>query len=66
MPRSTREWAQRRLKDSLGNLEWALDKIVGVEQVYVAQHPEIATPLAEVAMAITVLCDTIAAVRKAF
>lgn len=42
MPRSTRQWAQRKLEYASGNLETAIGHLEEIEKLYRPQHPEIA------------------------
>ena len=41
MPRNTREWAKRKLKEAEGNLDWALFHLNEVEEKYREYHPDI-------------------------
>lgn len=45
MPRSTREWAQRKLKMSTENINWCGFHINEVIEKYQKDHPEIAEKL---------------------
>jgi hypothetical protein len=45
MPRSTREWALRKLDMSINNLEWCDKHLLEVVEKYLDVHPEIAAPL---------------------
>lgn len=45
MPRTTREWARRKLDMALNNLDWVDRHLLEVVDVYLEAHPEIAAPL---------------------
>jgi len=45
MPRTTREWAKRKLTQVQGNIEWAGAHLKEVTDVYDEQHPEITEPI---------------------
>ena len=45
MPRSTREWAKRKIDESLNNINWAGTHINEVSDRYAAEHKEISQPL---------------------
>jgi len=45
MPRTTREWALRKLSAADNNVEWCQIHIAKVVDKYVELHPEIAAPL---------------------
>ena len=47
MPRNTREWAQRKFDMSEGNLNWAMQHLNEIREVYREQHPEVSTPCEE-------------------
>lgn len=41
MPRSTREWALRKLMASTENLNWCQKHLLEVSDTYAEQHPDI-------------------------
>lgn len=45
MPRSTREWALRKLAMAVNNIDWADKHLLEVIEKYLDAHPEIAAPL---------------------
>ncbi|MBA7702417.1 hypothetical protein ES703_111184 [subsurface metagenome] len=45
MPRSTREWAQRKLDAASNNIKWSQQHLREVCERYLDQHPEISTDL---------------------
>ena len=45
MPKSTREWAHRKLDQSRGSMNWAAIHLSEVVEVYQKDHDEIAEPL---------------------
>lgn len=45
MPRSTREWALRKLDAACNNIDWADKHLLEVIEKYLELHPEIAVPL---------------------
>lgn len=56
MPRNTREWAKRKLKESQGNLDWALFHLHEIEEKYRPVHPDIADAIEKI-MQVIVLAD---------
>lgn len=51
MPRTTREWARRKLDMAVNNLEWVDRHLLEVIDVYLEAHPEIAAPLEQATQA---------------
>jgi len=45
MPRSTREWALRKLLASQNNIDWCMKHVAEVGTTYAKQHPEISENL---------------------
>lgn len=45
MPRTTRQWAQRKLEESMNNLDWAATHLKHMADVYQPMHPEISEAL---------------------
>jgi len=45
MPRSTREWALRKLDSSYNNIKWCQQHLMEVCDRYLDQHPEISKDL---------------------
>ena len=66
MSRSTREWAKRKLQESIVNLNWCGYHLIEVAEVYKEQHPEIANPIKDIATVASQLMDTIAKVKGSF
>lgn len=56
MPRNTREWAKRKLKEAQGNLDWALFHMHEIEEKYREYHPDISDALLKI-MELVVLTD---------
>ncbi len=65
MPRSTREWAIRKMDMSEGNLNWAISHLVEVCETYADDHPEIAVPMLEYINAMQLIQKAIVKVRMA-
>ena len=66
MPRSTREWALRKLKESEGNIEWAENHLAEVGQLYEKDHPEISVPLLQIIGTLQAIQEFIAKLRSTF
>jgi len=66
MPRSTREWAKRKLQESIDNLNWCGYHLIEVAETYKELHPEIAEPLKDIATVASQLMETIAKVKGSF
>lgn len=66
MPRSTREWALRKLKEAIDNLSWSGYHINEVAEKYQDAHPEIAEPLGDILTALSMLMETITKIRGSF
>lgn len=47
MPRSTREWARRKIDNANNNINWAGRHLQEVIETYKRQHPEISDPIIE-------------------
>lgn len=45
MPRSTREWALRKLSASQNNIDWCMKHLIEVADRYAEAHPKIAEEL---------------------
>ncbi len=66
MPRSTREWAQRKLEESNGNLDWAIGHLGEVAERYEEAHPEISGPIMEIIAVIVELQNATIKIRGTF
>lgn len=66
MPRSTREWALRKLKEAIDNIVWCGYHLDEVAQKYEEQHPEIATPLWELTVVLEEIIRSITKIRGSF
>jgi len=66
MPRSTREWAKRKIDSADGNLTWVITHMDEVIGVYIDEHPDIALPLEQIKQVCTELRNTLIQVRKTF
>jgi len=66
VPRSTREWAKRKLKEAVDNLNWGGYHVIEVATRYSEDHPEISEPLETIATVIEQLMETIQKVRGSF
>lgn len=64
MPRSTREWALRKLEQALGTLDWTGNHLIQVIEIYQEKHPEVSNPLNQVLEILLVADDLITHVRK--
>ena len=63
MPRSTREWAQRKLDAANNSLNWFDKHILEVADKYCDEHIEIAGPLTDIAVASDMLKACVGQVR---
>ncbi len=66
MPRSTREWAQRKLEESNGNLDWAIGHLGEVAERYEEAHSEISGPIMEIIAVIVELQNATIKIRGTF
>ena len=66
MPRSTREWAKRKLDESVQNIDWAGTHINEVIERYKAEHPEVSDPLSNCQDMLVMVQDVIKKVRSSF
>ena len=66
MPRSTREWAKRKLQQAKNNIDWSGYHIVEVAEKYKDAHPEIAGPLYNVAGMLLAVQKIIDNIEKSF
>ena len=66
MPRSTREWAQRKLREVQANMDWAIYHLGEVAEVYDKPHPEISEPLVTAANVLIELKEAVEGVRDGF
>jgi len=64
MPRSTREWALRKLDSANHTLDWFDKHILEVADVYCDAHREIAGPLVEIAASTALLRALVMRVRE--
>ncbi len=66
MPRSTREWAKRKLEEAVQNLNWAGTHCYEVREKYKELHPEVSDPLDDTLNAIEMIQDLIQKIRGSF
>lgn len=66
MPRNTRDWAQRKLQEADGNIEWAVSHMAEVGQRYEEQHPEISDPLVQIIEVLKAGKKALLELRKSF
>ncbi|MBA7593070.1 hypothetical protein ES708_35280 [subsurface metagenome] len=66
MPRSTREWAQRKLVETKGNLDWAVYHLGEVVEVYDEAHPELTKPMLELVALIVEIEQALDIIRESF
>ena len=66
MPRSTREWALRKLLEAHGNLDWAIAHIGEVVERYEEPHPEIAEPMMLAVESLMQIESFLIEIRKSF
>ncbi|MBA7579843.1 hypothetical protein ES708_21721 [subsurface metagenome] len=66
MPRSTREWAKRKLGEAVQSLDWAVYHLGEVGQRYEEQHPEVSDPLLEIILACEAIKTYIDKVNASF
>lgn len=59
MPRTTREWAKRKLKEANNNLDWIWTHLSAVIEVYDKEHPELTQGLKIVPEILTAVQDII-------
>ena len=66
MPRSTREWAKRKLGEAVQSLDWAVYHLCEVGKRYDELHPEISNPILDVVTACEELKKYIDTIDKSF
>lgn len=66
MPRSTREWALRKLTEAHENLNWCGFHLNEVYQKYNPTHPEIGQPIEDIMTVVNMLMEGIVKIRKSF
>ena len=66
MPRSTREWAKRKIDESINNMDWAGTHINKVSERYQADHPEISNNLNHVLTILVMAQDLIKKIGGSF
>ena len=66
MPRSTREWALRKLLEAHGNLDWAIAHIGEVAERYEGLHGEISDPLMLAVKSLMEIEKFLLEIRKSF
>ena len=66
MPRSTREWAQRKLEEAIGNIEWAKQHLAEVGEKYDEQHPEVSGPILVTLETLLKVVEFIGKIRESF
>lgn len=66
MPANVRQWARRKLEQSLQNLDWSATHIADVVVTYEKQHPEIAEPLRAILLIYEQCEDGVKKIRESF
>jgi hypothetical protein len=66
MPRTTREWAIRKVKFAAGNMEKASTHLDEVGATYAEQHPEISLQVAKCMEVISSMYDMLVALQGEF
>lgn len=66
MPRSTREWAKRKIDEALNNINWAGTHINEVSERYAEEHKEISDPLNNVLSALALTQDLLKKIGGSF
>lgn len=66
MPRSTREWAKRKIAEAEQSINWTGYHISQVVSRYEAEHPEVSEPLRELLAALEMVQTTLAKVKVSF
>ena len=66
MPRSTREWAKRKLTESIQNIDWCGTHLNEVAERYEADHPEVSQPLKDIMDILQMAQEVIGKVRLSF
>ncbi len=66
MPRSTREWAHRKIDMAIGNLETVVAHLEEVREVYEVPHSDIAEHLQQMQFASMVVRDALDKIKGAF
>lgn len=66
MPRSTRQWAQRKLDEARNNLDWSATHLKAVYDVYTKDHPEIGAVLFTAIDALAVVSGEISRLKTEF
>jgi len=66
MPRSTREWAKRKLVEAVQHIDWAALHLLDIIEPYKKDHPEVSEPLEHCLAFLKILVDTIYETRNLF
>ncbi len=66
MPRSTREWAKRKIDEAINNMNWAGTHINEVSERYQADHLEISSNLNHVLTILAMAQDLIKKIGGSF
>lgn len=66
MPRTTREWAHRKLAEAENNLQWAQRHMCEVGERYDDMHPEISEPLLQIIGTLEEVSKAIGRIRTSF
>jgi len=66
MPRSTREWAKRKIDEALNNINWAGTHLDEVTERYQADHPEISNNIKYVLEMLAMTQDLIKKIGGSF
>lgn len=64
MPRNTRDWARRKLEQSITNIDWSGTHLAAVYDVYEPYHPDIAGAIKAVLQLLEETQSAIANIRK--
>ena len=66
MPRSTREWARRKLNEAVQHIDWTALHLDDIINVYEPVHPEISDACKGVKDLLFVVVESIQMIRKSF
>jgi len=66
MPKTTRDWAKRKLMEADNNIDWASYHLREVVEKYNVPHPEIAQPLLILCLALSKIQEQIREINKSF
>lgn len=66
MPKSEREWAQRKLNQIKGHIDICGQNAFEIHEVYVNPHPEIANMMQSIMQFCTMLLELVDEIKKSF